>query len=116
MSPLRGYDVDDLLKAVRSSSDKVRACAEQIMDNIIVTNDKATKDIHTITHQTDQKVVELRRKVDEVLDQQKSFQSTLDAISGKNHLFSFIMEMLSKLKLTSHVEVPAMIHVIYRKS
>jgi hypothetical protein len=83
----------------------VRICAEEIMDNIIVdmhqtihNNDKMTKDIHTITQQTDEKFGEIHGKIDEILRHQKSFQTSIDAISGKNSLLSFLMEYLSKLK------------------
>ena len=75
------------------------------MDNIMVDAhqtihdaDKMTKDIHMITQQTEGEVGELRGKIDEILRYQKSFQTTLDAISGKNSLLGFLMEYLSKLK------------------
>jgi hypothetical protein len=105
MSSFKGFDIDDLLGAVRSSSERVRVCAGEIMDNIIVSahqtihnNHKMSKDIHMIAHQTEEEVGELRGKIDEILKHQKSFQTALDAVSGKNSLLSFLMEYLSKLK------------------
>jgi len=105
MSPFKGSDIDDLLGAVRISSERVRVYAEEIMDNIIVSahqtiqnNYKMSKDIHVTTQQTEEEVGELRGKIDEILKHQKSFQTTLDAVSGKNSLLSFLMEYLSKLK------------------
>lgn len=77
------------------------------MDNIIVdanqtihANDKITKDIHVIAQHTEGEVGELRGKIEEILKHQKSFQATLDAISGKNSLLSFLLEYLSKSTLT----------------
>jgi hypothetical protein len=105
MSSFKGFDIDGLLGEVRSSSEMVRVCAEGIMDNIIVSahqtihnNHMMSKDIHTITQQTEEEVGELRGKIDEILKHQKSFQTALDAVSGKNSLLSFLMEYLSKLK------------------
>jgi hypothetical protein len=105
MSPFKGVSIDDLLAAVRSSSDKVRVCAEGMMDNIIVvthqtahSNYHATKDIHNITRQTEGEVENLHGKIEELLQRQRDFQLTLDSISGKNNLLTFLMEYLSKLK------------------
>jgi methyl-accepting chemotaxis protein len=130
-SPLKGFDIDDLLAEVRSTSERVRVCAEGIMDSMIISahqtiddnhkiskdtytitqetkeevvsahqtindNRKMSEDIHMITQQTEEGVGELRGKIDEILKLQKSFQTTLDAVSGKNGLLSFIMEHLSK--------------------
>ncbi len=107
MSPFKGTDIDDLLTAVRRSSDRVRACAEGMMDNIIVVthqtvhdNYETTQNIHNITQQTEDEVGELRGKIEEILHHQKGFQLTLDSISGKNSLLSFLTEYLSKFKLT----------------
>jgi len=96
MSSFKNFDIDDLLAAVRSSSDKVRACAEGMMDNIIVVTHQTTQNIHNIMQQTEDEVGELRGKIEEILHHQKSFQLTLDSISGKNNLLSFLMEWLSK--------------------
>lgn len=92
---------------MRSSSEKLRILAEQIMDSIIVSthetvhsNDKMTKDIHAVTQQSGAEVGELRGKIDEILQHQQSFQAALDAISGKNSLLSFLMEYLSKFRAT----------------
>jgi hypothetical protein len=104
-SPFKAVEIDDLLEAVRSSAKRVRVCSEEIMDNIIVdahqtihNNDKMTKDILMVTQQTEGEVGELRGKIDEILKHQKSFQTTLDAVYGKNSLLSFLVEYLSKLK------------------
>src|SRR5215469_6368454 len=96
MSSFKNFDIDDLLAAVRSSSDKVRACAEGMMDNIIVVTHQTTQNIHNIMQQTEDEVGELRGKIEEILHYQKGFQLTLDSISGKNNLLSFLMEWLSK--------------------
>lgn len=76
------------------------------MDNIIVnshqtihSNHRTTTDIHMITQQTEGEVGELREKIDEILKHQRSFQVTLDAVSGKNSLLSFLMEYLSKSRV-----------------
>jgi hypothetical protein len=78
-----------------------------MMDNIIVVthqtvhdNYQTTRNIHNITQQTEDEVGELRGKIEEILQHQKGLQLTLDSISGKNNLFSFLMEYLSKFKLT----------------
>jgi hypothetical protein len=99
------FNIEDLLAAVRSSSERVRVCAEEVMDNIIVTthqtvnnSHKVSNDIHMITRQTEEEVGQLRGKIDEILKHQKSFQLALDAVSSKNSLLSFLMEYLSKLK------------------
>jgi hypothetical protein len=104
-SPFKAVEIGDLLEAVRSSAERVRVCSEEIMDNIIVdahqtihNNDKMTKDILMVTQQTEGEVGELRGKIDEILRHQKSFQTTLDAIYGKNSLLSFLTEYLSKLE------------------
>jgi hypothetical protein len=97
MSPFRGVETDDLLADIRSSSKRVRVYAQEIMDKIIVSSSEMSKHIQEITKQTEQEVGELRVKVDELLNHQKSFQIALDAASGKNNLFSFLMEYLSKL-------------------
>lgn len=102
LSPFKGASIDDLLDAVSSSSDKVRVCAEGILNNIIInthktTNDglEMTKNIGSMTHQTGGKVGELHKKVDEMLERQKSLQRTLNAISGKNGLLEFLDEYIS---------------------
>ena len=73
-----------------------------MMDNIIVsshqtlqTNHETTRDIHMIAQQTEEEIVELRGKIEEILKHQKSFQIALDATSGKNSLLSFLTEYLS---------------------
>lgn len=105
MSPLKSYDTDELLAGVRSTGERVRVCAEEIMDNIIVSSHQTiqdshemSKDIHMTTHKTEGEVEELRGKINEILKHQKSFQTALDAVSGQNSLLSFLMEILSKLK------------------
>lgn len=105
LSPFKEFNIDDLLAAVRSSSERVRVCAEGVMDDIIVSthqtvhnNHKVSDGIHMITKQTGEEVGQLRGKIDEILKQQKSFQTALDAVSSKNSLLSFLMEYLSKLK------------------
>jgi hypothetical protein len=104
-SHFKSSDIDELLGAVRSSSDRVRIYAEEIMDNILVSahqtihiNHKMSKDIHKVTQKTEEEVWELRGKIDEILNRQKSFQTALDAVSSKNSLVSFLMEYLSKSK------------------
>jgi hypothetical protein len=113
MSPLRGFDIDELFGAVRSASERVRICAEEIMDNIIVSshetihsNHKTSTQIHTIARQTGEEVGELQKKIDEILKQQKSFQTALDAVSVKNGLLSFLMGWLSKLGATISWKLP----------
>ena len=105
MSPLRGFNTDDLLGQVRSCSERVRVFAEGMIDDIIVSahqtvhdNHKMSKNIHQITQHTEEGVGELRGKINEILKHQKSFQAALDAVSGKNSLHSFLMEYLSKFK------------------
>jgi hypothetical protein len=105
MSPFKELNIDDLLSAVRSSSEKVRVCAEEVMDDIIISthqtahnNHKMSSGIQVITKQTGEEVGQLRGKIEEILEQQKSFQAALDAVSSKNSLLSFLMEYLSKLK------------------
>lgn len=73
------------------------------MDNIIVSsnetihdNHSMSMDIHMATHRTEGEVGELRSKIDQILQHQKSFQIALDAASGKNSLLSFLMEYLSR--------------------
>ena len=104
-SPFKEFNIDDLFAAVRSSSERVRVCAEGVMDDIIVDmhqtvhkNHKVSNGIHVITKQTGEDVGQLRGKIDEILKQQKFFQTALDAVSGKNSLLSFLMEYLSKSK------------------
>ena len=105
MSPFRDFNIDDLFAAVRSSSERVRVCAEGVMDDITInthqtvhSNHRVSDGIHAIAKQTGEEVGQLRGKIDEILQQQKSFQAALDAVSGKNSLLSFLMEYLSKLK------------------
>jgi hypothetical protein len=105
MSPFKEFNIDDLFAAVRSSSERVRVCAEGVMDDIIVSthqtvhnNHEVSDGIHAITKQTGEEVGQLRGKIDEILKQQKSFQTALDAVSSKNSLLSFLMEYLSKLE------------------
>jgi division protein CdvB (Snf7/Vps24/ESCRT-III family) len=99
---LKGASVDDLLEAVSTSSEKLRVCAEGMMDDIIVNTHKTmnddfemTKHIRTMAENTGGEVDELQGKVDEILRRQKSIQQTLDAISGKNGLLDFLKEYLS---------------------
>lgn len=103
MSPLRGFDIDELFGAVRSASERVRICAEEIMDNIVVSshetihdNHRTSTQIHKIAQQTGEEVGDLQKKIDEILKHQKSFQTALDAVSGKNSLLSFLIGFLSK--------------------
>jgi hypothetical protein len=105
MSAFKGVEIDNLLSKVQSSSDIVRACAEGMMDNIIVgthqtvhDNFKTTNDIRDIMKHTGGEVGELRGKIEEILKHQMDFQQVLDSISGKNNLLNFLMEYLSKLK------------------
>jgi hypothetical protein len=102
LSPFKGASIDDLLEKVSSSSDKVRICAEGMMDDIIVDTHKTmnddlekTKNILTMTQHTGGEVEELQGKVDEILVRQNKLQLTLDAISGKNSLLDFLIEHLS---------------------
>jgi hypothetical protein len=104
MRSFKDLNIDDLLAAVRSSSERVRVCADEVMDDIIISthqtvnnNRKVSNDIHTITRQAREEVGQLRGKIDEILKQQKSFQTALDAVSCKNSLLSFLIEYLSKL-------------------
>lgn len=76
------------------------------MDKLVVNshetihkNHRMSQDIHKITFQTGEEVGELRGKIEEILKHQKSFQIALDAVSGKNSLLCFLMEILSKVKL-----------------
>jgi hypothetical protein len=105
MRPSKNSNIEDLLAEVRRSSERVRFCAEEVMDKIIVTthqtvnnSHKVSSDIHMITRQTEKEVGQLRGKIDEILNHQKSFQLALDAVSSKNSLLSFLMEYLSKWK------------------
>ncbi|KAH8884333.1 hypothetical protein GQ53DRAFT_399321 [Thozetella sp. PMI_491] len=100
-SPFRGTSIDELLEAVSKSVERVRVCAEGMMEGIIIhthhtirDDHEMTRDIRIITEQTGGEVEELRGKVDEILVRQKSLQLTLDAISGKNGLLDFLMEYL----------------------
>lgn len=102
MSPLSSYDTDELLSKVRTTGERVRVCAEEIMDNIIVsshhtiqTNYEMSKDIH----RNEGEAEEIRGKLDELLQHQKSFQTALDAVSGQNSLLSFLTEILSKFEV-----------------
>jgi hypothetical protein len=106
MAPFIGDEIDDLLALVRSSSDRVRACAEGILDNIMVDTHQTTENIRNITQQTEGEVFELRGKIDEILQHQKDFQLTLDSISSKNSLLSFLREYLSKSELRRASEEP----------
>ncbi|KAK0622613.1 hypothetical protein B0T14DRAFT_150650 [Immersiella caudata] len=71
LGPFKGHDIDHILDAISSSSDKVRACAEGIRDS-------------TIT--------DIDRKVSEVLQLQQSMQYAIDAIAGQNGLLQFLTE------------------------
>jgi hypothetical protein len=105
LSPFRGASIDDLLYVVSANSERVRVCAEGMMDDIIIKTHKVmnddlemTKNIGTMTQQTGGNVEKLHEKVDEILKSQKSLQSlqiTLNAISGKNALLDFLVEYLS---------------------
>jgi archaellum component FlaC len=95
-SPFRGFDLDDLFAKIRSSAERVRVCAEDIMDNIHVETNEISKNIHSITQQTEGGVGELREKIEEILRQQKTLQASLEAVSSKNSLLSFLTEYLSK--------------------
>ncbi|KAE9373805.1 hypothetical protein N431DRAFT_407513 [Stipitochalara longipes BDJ] len=99
MHPFKDFNIDDLLAEVRCSSERVRACVEEVIDDMIVSthqtvvgNNMVSKDIYVIAQQTEEEVGQLREKIEEILKQQKSFQAALDAASGKNGLLSFLME------------------------
>jgi hypothetical protein len=105
MGPFKSVEIENLLAQVQSSSDIVRACAEGMMDNIIVgthqtvhDNFKTTNDIRDIMQHTGGEVGELRGKIEEILQHQIDFQQVLDSISGKNNLLNFLMEYLSRLR------------------
>ncbi len=103
LSPFRGLDIDNLLETVHSSSERVRICAESVQDDILVDTHKTVADSHEIarvirktTGDTGREVEEIREQVAEILRRQRSLKTTLDAISGKNGLFQFLLEHLSK--------------------
>jgi hypothetical protein len=105
MRPSKDINIDDLLAAVRSSSERVQARADEIIDDIIVNahqtvdkNHKISSQIHTIAQHTEEEVGKLSERIDEILKRQKSFQAVLDATSGQNSLLSFLTEYLSKSK------------------
>lgn len=103
-SPFKSVDVDDLLSEVRNSSNRVRACSEGMMDKFLVETHmtvhdsyEITQNIQTTTHKTGGDVEELRGTIEQLVQQQKDFQLTLESMSGKNNLLSFLQEYLSKI-------------------
>jgi hypothetical protein len=105
MSPFREFNIDDLLAAVRSSSENVRVCSEEVMDGYMVdmhhtvhSHRKLSDGTHVIVKKTDEEVGQLLGKIEELMEQQKSFNIRLEAVSSKNSLLNFLTEYLSKLK------------------
>jgi hypothetical protein len=66
-----------------------------LIDQITIETNETVKSIHAATQNTVAGVDDLRNQVDELLRRQQSLQDTLDAISGKNGLFQFVVEMLN---------------------
>jgi hypothetical protein len=104
MSPFKSNEIDSLLDNIRRTSERVRIYADEITDGIIVDthkiahdNKRTTQDIHGFTKETREGVVDLRWQINEIREQQKSFQATLDAIAGKNDLLNFLVEYVSTL-------------------
>lgn len=83
----------DIRMITHETSEEVVSTHQTIDENY-----QMSKNVHIITQQTEARVGELHGKIDEMLKHQKSFQTALDAISGKNSLLSFLMEYLSKSK------------------
>jgi hypothetical protein len=110
MSSFKGFDIDNRLGTVHNSPEMVPVCAEEIMDNTIVSahqtihnNHKISKNIHIITQQTEEKTGELYRKIEEIQKRQKPLQTALDAASGKSSLLSFLMEHFGVTVRTGYV-------------
>ncbi|KAF2672080.1 hypothetical protein BT63DRAFT_422585 [Microthyrium microscopicum] len=97
----KGWDVDDLLLMVHNSAQKVRTCAEVMMDEIrVVThqtvhnNYVATRNLQSTAEQTEEGVGQLHRKIEQLLNKQNDIQITLESISGKNNLLNFLIEFM----------------------
>jgi hypothetical protein len=81
-SPFKSYEIDSLLRMVRTSSENVQVCADEIMDNMIVgahetihSTEQKTTDIHMITQRTETGVGHLDEKLDELLKHRNPFQT-----------------------------------------
>ncbi|KAK4210103.1 hypothetical protein QBC37DRAFT_429270 [Rhypophila decipiens] len=109
-SSLKGDKIDDFLERIARSSRHTRDCADILIDFTIKDIHKTVNDHHQVsqniyadTRNTVTSVDDLRGQVGELLRRQQSLQDTLDAISGKNGLFQFVVELLNnpQLNITS---------------
>ncbi|KAH7323239.1 hypothetical protein B0I35DRAFT_427345 [Stachybotrys elegans] len=83
-SPFAGYKIDQILDTVRVSADRVRVCAESVLDEIIVDSYAASKAI--------------KAQLDEVIQMQKEMRVSMAATHGRHsqtHLLRFLMEQLN---------------------
>ncbi|KAM7201200.1 hypothetical protein V8F20_004946 [Naviculisporaceae sp. PSN 640] len=89
---VKGANIDHFLAEISSSAENVIVCAQGLSDDRNADMYKTVKDTHGVATRTRGGVEQLQTQVDEVLRRQKSLQSQLDAISGKNWLFQFLRE------------------------